>query len=57
LNAIREETNSELAGRLWKQAPKSGMDWTARAGFRLLYERPESMSPEMPETAPLIPWY
>lgn len=54
--AVRTDATPEAGGRLWHQARAGTLSWHALAGFRYLYERPGSMAPSNPETAPLIPW-
>ncbi len=54
--AIREEVTAEEAGALWDSATADAMTWQSLTGFRYLYERPQSMRPARPESAPLIPW-
>ncbi len=56
LEAVRSNVSAKVAGQLWRHAAARSVTWTLRAGFRYLYERPLSMTPEDPENAKLIPW-
>lgn len=55
-DAVRADVSAADAGRLWWNVNPARPNWQMLAGFRYLYERPLSMSPTEPETAPLIPW-
>lgn len=53
--AVDEEISAKDAATLWEDHA-AGAGPIALTGFRYLYERPQSMTPERPDTAPLIPW-
>jgi hypothetical protein len=53
--AIETGVSPKEAGALW-EANAIGASPLLLKGFRYLYERPQSMAPEQPETALLIPW-
>jgi hypothetical protein len=54
--AIEAGVPAREAGEIWARSAKGTLDWHELAAFRLLYERPESMSPPRPDETPLIPW-
>lgn len=55
VNAIESDISAENAGTLWKNLAASASP-IQLIGFRYLYERQKSMTPQPAETAPLIPW-
>ncbi|MEP3680968.1 MAG: hypothetical protein ABJN21_18925 [Paracoccaceae bacterium] len=55
VEAVSSNISANHAGLLWAQG-NLDVDPRALVGFRFLYERPTSMTPLHPETAPLIPW-
>lgn len=54
--AIEYDTSAEHAGAIWSDWNASTDSPDGLSGFRYLYERPKSLLPRAPETAPLIPW-
>ncbi len=54
--AVRDDISPEEAGALWQESAKAKPSWQLLAGFRYLYERPQSIVPPDPHEAPLIPW-
>lgn len=54
--AIESDISAEHAGSIWLDCRAATVLPEMLAGIRYLYERPNSLMPEAPETAPLIPW-
>ena len=55
LRVVGSAAASGEAGQIWERQGTQ-VDPRALPGFRYLYERPSSMAPTNPKTAPLIPW-
>lgn len=53
---ISDDVPADVAGRLWDAQNGKELSLEIGAGFRYLYERPQSMAPHHPVTCPLIPW-
>ncbi len=56
LEAIAMDATAKVAGQLWRHASERESTWSNRVGFRYLYERSATMSPDQPATTKLIPW-
>jgi hypothetical protein len=56
VTAIEEDASPESAGALWLRMAQHEPAAAALVGIRYLFERPESLAPVSPETAPLIRW-
>ncbi len=55
-HALQSDISAHEAGRLWAEFMSDDMTWPVRAAFRYLYERTQSISPDNPDSALLIPW-
>lgn len=55
-DAIRSDASADLAGALWAKVGRQSLSYAERAGFRFLYERPVTLTPDDPYNAPLIHW-
>lgn len=56
VTAIEEDASPESAGALWLRVAHRPIAAPALAAVRYLFERPQSLAPASPETAPLIRW-
>lgn len=56
VTAIEEDASPESAGALWSRIGQRAPMAAVLSGIRYLFERPQSLAPLSPETAPLIRW-
>lgn len=56
LRAVEADVSPREAGDLWRRTAPDDLSPVIVAGFRYLYERPQSLLPAAPETTALIPW-
>lgn len=55
-DTVEADPSATAAGQAWSDASAGKLSHAARAGFRFLYERPESLVPAEPDEAQLISW-
>lgn len=55
-DAIRSDIDPVAAGRLWTRRADQRLARAEFDAFRHLFERPQSIAPDEPQVAPLIPW-